>query len=187
MFYLYSPKRAEKIIRKYDTWIHTTAGKYNLPACVLKAILYQELTQIDLMDVAADLAVWIGLFGKRDSSTGYAQIFGYVALNAANFAVDHGLADYASLGLPASRRLDPKNRKDVRLVWKKLFHDPEANIEFAALNLLSAAEEMTGRIDFSTYSEHELKLILTRYNADTRQVTPYGEAAYRHALRYRDL
>ena len=54
----------------------------------------------------------------------------------------------------------------------------------AALNLLSAAEEKTGRIDFPSYSPEELKLIFTRYNGTVPHITPYGEAVYRHYLRY---
>ena len=184
MFNLYTPRRAEKIIRKYDAQIRTIGRKYNIPPSAIKAILYQELIRIDLMDVLTDLAVWTGLFGKKDSSTGYAQIFGWVALNAANFALDHDLADYASLGLDVSHRLSPEDSRDVRMVWKKIFRDPFANIEFCVLNLLCAAEEMTGHTDFAAFSEEELKLVLTRYNADIRQVTKYGEAAYADCLRY---
>ena len=74
----------------------------------------------DHMDVAADLAVRLGIFPKKDSSTGYAQIFGYVGMNAANFAVDQGLSTYESLGIETDHRLDPANEDDVRLVWKLL-------------------------------------------------------------------
>ena len=171
MWKLYSPSRAEKVIRKYNGWIRKVSASYKLPAPMIKAVLYQELTQIDLGDLAADLMVLAGIFGKQDSSTGYAQIFGRVALNAANFAVDQGLADYRSLGIESDHRLDPEDRRDVRKVWKMIHRNPRQNIELASLNLLSAAEEITGRIDFSSYSDEELTLILTRYNANVRHVT----------------
>ncbi|MBQ3955887.1 MAG: hypothetical protein II680_08355, partial [Clostridia bacterium] len=45
-------------------------------------------------------------------------------------------------------------------------------------------EEMTGRYSFDGCTEAELKRILTRYNANVKSVTPYGEEAYRHYLRY---
>ena len=184
MWKLYSPSRAEKVIRKYNGWIRKVSASYKLPAPMIKAVLYQELTQIDLGDLAADLMVLAGIFGKQDSSTGYAQIFGRVALNAANFAVDQGLADYRSLGIDSEHRLDPAVVKDVRKIWRMIHRNPRQNIELASLNLLSAAEEMTGRIDFSSYSAEELTLILTRYNADVKQATAYGREAYRHYLRY---
>ena len=185
MVRLYSPARAESIIKKYDHKIREICGKYGLSPAVLKAVLYTEMIRIDLMDLTADLVVRLGAFSRKDSSTGYAQIFAYVALNAANFAVDRGLADYSSLGLDEpSRRLDPKNPADLRMVWLKIHKDPAANMEFAVLNLLSCAEEMTGRINFNGYTPEELKLIFTRYNANVKHIAPYGEEAYRHYLRY---
>ena len=185
MLRLYTPARVERIIDKYDPKIREICGRYGLPPAVLKAVLYTEMIRLDLLDIAADAAVRMGAFFKKDSSTGYAQIFGYVALNAANFAADRGLASYASLGLEENgRRLDPKNPADVWKVWQKIHKDPAANLEFAALNLLSCAEEMTGRIDFCSVTPGELKLILSRYNGRVKQITDYGEEAYGHYLRY---
>ena len=46
----------------------------------------------------------------------------------------------------------------------------------------NAAEEMTGRIDFASFSERELKLVFTRYNADVKYITSYGEQAYAYYL-----
>ena len=65
------------------------------------------------------------------------------------------------------------------MVWKRLFTDPKANIELAIANLLAAADEVIGRTDFETFTADELKLVFTRYNANVRHVTPYGEDAYR--------
>ena len=150
----------------------------------MKAIFFQEMTLMDALDPVADFVAFVGVFPKKDSSTGIAQIFGYVGLNAANFAVDRGLATYESLGISSKRRLDPGNRADVRLVWRLLHHDMHANIELATLNLLVAADEMVGRIDFDSFSPEELKLVLTRYNADVDYITPYGEQAYEYHLRF---
>ena len=62
----------------------------------------------------------------------------------------------------------------------------EQDDEFlCALNLLFCAQQMTGRTDFSSFGENEMRLIFTRYNASTDHVTPYGEAVYGHYLRYR--
>ena len=184
MFEIISRKRAEKIIEKHDAWIQEVSARYVIPSAAIKAILFKEMIMIDVMDLVADLAVWTGLFSKKDSSTGYAQIFGRVGLDAVNFAADRELSDYDSLGIRCSHRLDRSNIKDVRFVWKLLRFDRRANIEIASLNILSAAEEMTGRTDLSNFSDEELKLTFTRYNANTKQITPYGEDVFRHYLRY---
>ena len=197
MLKLYSEKAAERIIARYGAWIGTLSARYTLLGACLKAILFSELTAIDALDLVADALVQInqrrdrvgavgaqGFLRKTDSSTGYAQIFAFVAINAINFAADRGYTTYAALGLPEDRRLDPAALPDLRLVWGRLHREPEFNLEAAALNLLAAAEEMTGRIDFASYSPEELKLVFTRYNGNFRDVSPYGEAAYRHYLRY---
>lgn len=179
-----SEKKAEAILAENSPWIQTLSERYRIPQAVIKAILYMEMTGMDIMDPIADAVVRTGLFSKKDSSTGYAQIFGWVGIKAVNFAADRGMTDYEKLHIPSDRRLDPRNQDDVRLMWKYLRSNKETNMEVAVLNMLCAAEEMTGRIDFSTYSEEELKLVLTRYNADTDHITRYGEEAYRHYLRY---
>ena len=192
MFRLYGPRRAESVLRKRAGEIRAAADRYSVPAAVLKAILYKELTEIDALDVLADLAVrfyWLryflrnrppllrrGVLGRRDSSTGHAQIFGWVAVNALKSAAEHGLP--LPEGTPELDAPDTLGR-----VWKRLNRDRRFNLECCALNLLVCAEEMTGQRGFDGCSEEELKLILTRYNADVRSVTPYGEAAYRQYLR----
>lgn len=181
-----SSRRAEEIITKHSDWIDTISRKYSIPAPAIKAILYVELIRIDVLDSVADIAVWSDLFAKKDSSTGYAQIFGSVGLKAVNFAVDRGLTDYESIGLQTDHILDAENHEDVRLVWDLLHKSPKANIEIGSINILCAADEMTGRTDFENFSENDYKLTFTRYNQNTREITPYGEEAYAHYLRYRD-
>ena len=184
MLRLIGASRARRIIGGHAEWIHAVSSRYGVPEAALKAILFQEMTMIDLADPIVDLAVLLRLPGRSDSSTGYAQIFGYVGLNAANFAVDRGLATYESLGIRSAHRLDPGNPDDVRLVWLMLHRDARANIELAALNLLAAADEVVGRTEFDGFTEGELKLVLTRYNANVRGITPYGERAYGRYLEF---
>ena len=184
MLKLYSPERAEKIIEEDSSWIREVAERYHIPPAVIKAVLYNELIRIDILDPGVDLAVRLKALSRKDSSTGHMQIFGAVGVKAINFACDRGLASYESLGFDPSRRLDPKNPEDVRTVWMKLHTDPKANIEIAALNLLSCAEEMTGRIDFSGYSDEEMKHVFSRYNANVKHITPYGEEAFSNYQRY---
>ena len=184
MFRIISDERAEELLDEYDPWIRPLSQRYPIPGAVIEAILYMEMTHMDAMDIVADAVVESDLFEKKDSSTGHAQIFGYVGLEAANFALDRGWSDYASLGIESDHRLDVNSEEDVRLVWRILNDNPLLNIELAALNILKGAEEMTGRVDFPSYSETELKRVLTRYNAKSEAVTPYGEEAYTHYLRY---
>ena len=186
MMKLISPAKADAIIAGFDGWIREVSGRYGVPAALVKAVLYQEMTNIDALDPVADAAVMIAPRHSRDSSTGYAQIFGRTGLIAANFALDHGLTTYELLGLESDHRLDPANRRDVFKVWRRLHEDAQANIEFEALVLLCAADEVIGRIDFATFSDDELKLVLSRYNADVRQVTSYGEQAFAHYERFKE-
>lgn len=186
MLKIISPKRAQRILQDYADWIDEVASRYGVPSAVIKAILYQEMTMMDVMDPVADLVAYLGILPKKDSSTGFAQIFGYVGLNAVNYAVDQGLASYESLGIDCGHRLDAGNNDDVRLVWRHLHRNPKANIEIATLNLLVAADEVVGHTRFADFSEDELKLVLTRYNADVRSVTPYGERAYQRYLEFRE-
>ena len=180
----YSIQKAERIIQKLKPQIEAVARKYDMPPAAICAVLRKEMPEIDLMDFAADLAVALGGIAKKDSSIGYMQIFGWVGLNAVNFAVDRGLATYDSLGIQADHRLDPHNTADVRMIWKKMQKDRSSNLEIAALNLISCAEEQTGRIDFAHYTEEEWKLLFTRYNQNTRKVTPYGEKTYEYYQAY---
>lgn len=186
MLKLISPARAQQILSRYDEWIRTVSARYGVPEALIKAILYQEMTQIDIADPIADLTARSGLFGKQDSSTGYAQIFGYVGLNAINFAVDRGIATYESLGVECDHALDPDNKSDVRLVWKMLHDNPKANIEIATLNLIAAADEVVGRVDFGSLTDDELKLVMTRYNSNVRRITSYGEQVFRFYEAFRD-
>ena len=193
MLKLCSARAAGRFLARYDGAIRDIAERYALPAACLKAILYRELTDIDIIDPLADALVRFNLargaapgggpLGKCDSSTGCGQIFARVAINAINFAVDRGLTDYAALGLP-NRRPDGADTADLRLVWTRLHDEPVFNMECTALNLLAAAQEITGRTDFASFTPEELKRVFTRYNGTLPGVTPYGEAVYRHYLRF---
>lgn len=196
MLKIYSEKAAERILQRHSADIEAIAARCSLPAACLRAILFKELTDIDILDPVADALVRFNqrrlaepVFGgsflqKCDSSTGYGQIFARVAIEAVNFAADRGVTDYAALGLPVDHRLDAKVMADLRLVWDRLHTDPVFNMTATALNLLAAAEEMTGRIDFSDFSPGELKLVFTRYNGNFKDVSPYGEAVYDIYQRY---
>ena len=181
---LYSREYIDRVIVQNRDWIHSVAARYRMPSAAILAVLRLEMERIDAFDLAADFVVSSQIFSKKDSSTGPMQIFGRTGVHAINFAVAGGLTSYSALGFHVNHRLDEHNIADVHLVWKRMHQDVHANIEIAALNLLCCAHEMTGRLDFDSFSASDLKLIFTRYNQDTRSITSYGETAYRYYLFY---
>ena len=54
---LYSPNRAERILRSLDSEIERICRMVHLPSAVLKAVLYKEITDIDVFDPLADAVV----------------------------------------------------------------------------------------------------------------------------------
>ena len=198
---LYTARHIDTVLGRCGGYMEEVGHRYGLPAACLRAVIRREMGETDILDPVADGFVrfywfrWrlrkaIGLrdarprlrfgpFGKRDSSTGWGQIFAYVAINAANYAVDHALADYASLGLPADHRMSPKDPEDLYFMWHELHRNWRVNLTLSALNLLSAAEEENGHTDFSRYTPEEYQLAFTRYNANTRRITEYGRIVYR--------
>ncbi len=159
----YSKATVRKLLRRHEADIQEAATAYGIPKACIQAVLWQEMTGMDWLDPLADLAVacywrfqplWdrMHLPAKRDSSTGYGQIFAATAIKDINYAHDAGIR-----ALPVSARF---------------------NIQCVALCLLHAAAEMTGTTDFSALSPEELQLVFTRYNADTKKITPYGKETY---------
>ena len=197
MIHLYSEQQALQVLERCGGDIDRICAECGLPPACLKAVLMMELTRMDILDPLADTVVavnWLGApllhpapdsgnpLQKFDSSTGYGQIFSRVAIEAIRFAGEHGITYAALAGLKPE--LSPDNQEDLRLVWRRLKRDQVFNLSCSALNLLHCAWQMTGRLDFGSYSPQELKLIFTRYNADVKQVTQYGEAAYAWYLRF---
>ena len=89
-----------------------------------------------------------------------------------------------AFGFPRDHVPDEKGPADLGRVWRRLNGDPQFNLRLAALNLISAAEEMTGRMDFSSYSPEEIQLIFTRYNANARTITDYGRETYQYYVAF---
>lgn len=201
MIRIYSDKKACRILAALDPVLLRLQDRYGVPRACLQAVLEQEITGMDIMDWAADMAVelhwlWFRLqrkapflpagriLKKRDSSTGYAQVFARTAIQSIHFAYDRNLAAASVLGLPDGCPARPATEEDLCRVWRRLHRDPSFNAEMAALTLLAAAEEMTGRLDFGSCSPEEMQLIFTRYNAHSGHITPYGQQAYRRYLRF---
>ena len=195
----------------YSSLLDELARKYSLPEECIRAVAFKEMTELNLLDLAADAAVslyWkrralrrrlLGaklakspepllrgrLFGKKDSSVGWTQIYSFVAIDALNFALARGLVTNASLGLPEGRSFSRGCDDDLCFIWRRLRRDRAFNFEMCALNLLAAAEEMTGGTNFAAFTAQQLKLVLTRYNGRLDHVTPYGEETYGYFLSFK--
>ena len=115
---------------------------------------------------------------------GWTQIYGFVAIDALNYAVGRGIVRQDELGLDADRHFDKNNDDDLRFIWTRLRRDRVFNMEMCALNLLCAADEMTGKTDFAAMSPDEIKLALTRYNGKLREISPYAEETYGYYLKF---
>lgn len=197
MLNLYSEENALSVLEENAAQIDDICGACGLPPAYLRAVLMMELTRMDILDPLADTVVavnWLGApllrpaaedknpLRKLDSSTGPGQIFSSVAIQAIRFARERGVSVAAIRDLrPELSEDDPE---DLRLVWRRLKRDTAFNLSCAALNLLLCAWQMTGRVAFDSYSPQEIKLIFTRYNADVKHVTAYGEEAYAWYLRF---
>ena len=182
MFRLYSAEKTAAILDGLSPLVSRISSDYGIPSACVKAILYREIREIDVLDLAADAAVRHGWFGRTDCSTGYAQIFARVAIRALDFAEDRGLESAARLGV--ERPLSEKNPADVRRIWLRLNEESEFNLRMGTLNLLSAAEETVGTRDFAGMTPEQMKRAFSRYNSSSGAVTSYGEEAYGFYLRF---
>lgn len=211
MLKLYSPRRAERYLTEYDGFIRSLAEKYAVPAACIKAVLFKEITDIDLLDIPADAAVrfyWlryslrrrlrpgrppqqalprfrVGPFGKSDSSTGWAQIFSRVAIRALAFAEARGLTRRSDLGFAWDGPMTADDPDLVRAMWRRLHRDRRFNVELGVLNLLAAAEERVGSLDLASFTPEELQRTFTRYNSASADISAYGKLTYGHYLRFR--
>jgi len=193
---LYSRRKSEEIIRRNSALIESVCTSCHLPPAYLRAILMMELPEINVLDVLTDSLVsvnWLRYdlfhsfrlerhtrnpFRKFDSSTGYAQIFSQVAIEAILFAESEGIPLY--LGIPGN--LFPFNPDDLKRIWKRLRSDRVFNFSCAALNIVHAAFQMTGRTDFDSFSDDEIKMVLSRYNGNAQRISAYGEQAFQYYL-----
>ncbi len=202
MIRLYSRRRAEQAIERETPFIRETAEKYGVPVSWIKGILLQEMTELNMIDPLADLAVQFYYFryhlfgrvpkskgaflGKNDSSTGWGQIYAFCAIDSLNFAAERGIARYEDFGLNPDRRLDKAEPDDRWLIWKRLHRDRHFNIEMCALTLRSCAEERTGKQASPNFSPEEIKQTFTRYNGNVPHISNYAEQAYRFYQEYQE-
>jgi peptidoglycan hydrolase-like protein with peptidoglycan-binding domain len=145
-------------------WLFTRlARNLRLRKALVQAPVLWELRQFNPLDPIADEAFKAGL--KDDSSTGWGQIFGWVAIEARNYCVEQGLLNERLLTL----------EDDRSTVWTRLHEDPEYNIETAAyLTVYNAFQIGLPRPGLGT-SDSDSERIIARYNGTDEAITEqYG-------------
>ncbi|MEV6782171.1 glycoside hydrolase domain-containing protein [Streptomyces sp. NPDC051098] len=145
-------------------WLFTRlARNLRLRKALVQAPVLWELRQFNPLDPIADEAFKAGL--RDDVSTGWGQIYGWVAIEARNYCVEQGLLNEPLLTL----------EDDRRTVWTKLHEDPEYNIETAAyLTVYNAFQIHLPRPGLET-SDSASERIIARYNGTAEDITDqYG-------------
>jgi peptidoglycan hydrolase-like protein with peptidoglycan-binding domain len=145
-------------------WLFTRlARNLRLRKALVQAPVLWELRQFNPLDPIADEAFKAGL--KDDSSTGWGQIYGWVAIEARNYCVEQGLLNEPLLTL----------EDDRSTVWTRLHENPEYNIETAAyLTVYNAFQIDLPRPGLDT-SDSDSERIIARYNGTDEAITEqYG-------------
>ncbi|GGS05304.1 hypothetical protein GCM10010252_49990 [Streptomyces aureoverticillatus] len=145
-------------------WLFTAlARQYKFRKALIQAPVLWELRKLNPGDVIADMAVKKGL--KDDSSTGWGQIFAWVAIDARNYCMQQGLIN----GTPLSK----SDKSDVQRVWQHL-QDPNYNIRsVACLTLYNAHQLKMARPGLAT-SQANTQALLARYNGTGDAAKQYG-------------
>ena len=66
MFQIYNDSAAERIIQKHAAEIRDISACCGLPGPFLQAVLYQEITRIDLIDLLVDGAVRLKRYAGKE-------------------------------------------------------------------------------------------------------------------------
>lgn len=134
-------------------WLFTSlARQLRLRKALIQTPVLWELRKLNPLDFAADTAVKTGL--DDDCSTGWGQIFAWVAIEARNHCVRQGIIN--------GQILD--RGQDVDAVWAQLNEDPIYNMKTAAyLTIFNAHQIGHPRPGLET-SDAASELLLARYN-----------------------
>ncbi|MCX4563495.1 DUF1906 domain-containing protein [Streptomyces phaeochromogenes] len=147
-----SNTKAFELVLSAD-WLFTSlARQLRVRKALIQAPVLWELRKFNPLDIAADTAVKTGV--DDDCSTGWAQIFAWVAIDARNHCVEQGIINGSILD-------DPRDKPSV---WTQLNEDPIYNIKSAAyLTLFNAHQINLPRPGLNT-SEGDSERILSRFN-----------------------
>jgi peptidoglycan hydrolase-like protein with peptidoglycan-binding domain len=143
-------------------WLFTDLARIlRLRKALVQAPVLWELRKWNPLDGLADDEVAEG--DRDDSSTGWGQIFGWVAIDARNYCIDQGIIN-------GDRLTD----SDKMSVWKRLRDEPTYNISTAAyLTLYNAHQIGVPRPGLDT-SDSDTQAILARYNGTDEGSEKYG-------------
>lgn len=156
-----STGKAFEAILSYD-WLFTSlARQLNLRKALIQAPVLWELRKLNPLDFLADKDVIDG--DRDDSSTGWGQIFAWVAIEARNYCRTQGIINGTVL-----------TDSDKREVWEKLHSDASYNLQTAAyLTIYNAHQIGLPRPSLAT-SVPESQRILARYNGTDERAEQYG-------------
>ncbi|MEU4771147.1 glycoside hydrolase domain-containing protein [Micromonospora sp. NPDC023644] len=142
-------------------WLFTNLARaLKLRKALIQAPVMWELRKLNPLDPIADDAVRTGL--KDDSSTGWGQIFAWVAIEARNYCIQQGIIN----GVPLSS-------SDKRAVWD-LLQDPHYNIPTAAYLTIYNAHQLGIPRPSLTTGQADTQALLARYNGTGDGAQQYG-------------
>jgi peptidoglycan hydrolase-like protein with peptidoglycan-binding domain len=146
-------------------WLFTSLSRQlGMRKALIQAPVFWEMRQLNPADFAKDEAVKAGL--DNDSSTGWGQIFAWVAIEARNYCVEQGIINGQMLDLATQRHE----------VWTKLHEDQVYNISTVAYLTIYNAFQINLPRPGLNMSFADIQRILSRYNGEPSQVTEkYGQ------------
>lgn len=134
---------------------------------LIQAPIIWELRKLNAADMIADDAVKAGQ--RDDSSTGWAQIFAYRAIQANNFCVEQELINGVLLD----------EEDDLRDIWFQLHEDQIFNARSASYLLFFNSELLANEgtpvpLPSLTTTRNDSQLLLQRYNGRGPDAEAYG-------------
>ncbi|MFH8257041.1 glycoside hydrolase domain-containing protein [Streptomyces roseolus] len=142
-------------------WLFTNLARtLKLRKALIQAPVLWELRKLNPLDAVADEAVRLG--AKDDSSTGWGQIKGMVALEARNYCIERGIINGT-----------PLTSADLRWVWDNL-QDPHYNIPSVAYLTVYNAHQLGIDRPSLTTSLVDTQKLLARYNGTGDKAAQYG-------------
>lgn len=144
-------------------WLFTAlARQLRIRKALIQAPVIWELRQLNPTDFATDDLVKAGL--RDDSTTGWGQIYAWVAIEARNYCVQTGIIN-GTLLTPA----------DKERVWLSLHEDTYYNIRTAAYLTMYNAHQLDLVRPSLTTSAADTQAILGRYNGTGDAAQKYGQ------------
>lgn len=143
-------------------WLFTSlARQLKLRKALIQAPVLWELRKMNPLDFAADEAVKNGF--DDDCSTGWGQIFAWVAIDARNYCMQQGIINGT-----------PLTNSDIPVVWENLHEDPTYNIRSAAYLTVYNAHQLGAPRPSLTTSPAQTQALLARYNGTGDDAAKYG-------------